>query len=636
MAILKFNQNELVNLEYSLSKEFVSTNRAGGYMSTSVTCCNTRKYHGLVVCPKNESEDENFVFLSSLDETVIQRGKEFNLAIHKFNENFEPKGHKYLTDFFYSPTPTFIYRVGGVELKKELLWLHNHKRLLVRYTLCEAKSPTKIRLKPFMAFRSADSLSKANMLVSAVSLPIKNGVKNCLYEGFPNFYLQLNTPNEFVPAPDWYYDFEYPVENLRGYEYKEDLLSTGFFEFEIKTGQSVILACSFKEIDTDESAGQFERELSRRSQKTEFVPCLKHSARQFLVQRENDLEFVAGYHWLKERPRDLFIGISGSTLSQGLTDECIAVLHNQMKKLNDGLFSDEAVDTPLWFFVTLQNLVAATSERLVWINFSKHMKQILYAYRNSLEHKGIKMRENGLIHAKRDMQALTWMNGYYEGMPVTERAGYQVEVNALWYNAVSFALDLARKFDDEEFINDWKDVPALTKQNFVNMFWYDKGRYLVDSVYDGVSNYQIRPNQIIACGLPYTMLDDILTKEVINCVEKHLLTPKGLRTLSPNDPMFKSECVGSEPVRNLAYHNGTVWSWLLLFYLQSNRKVYGRKFTENAKEMIRNFEEDFFEYGIGTISEMCDAVPPYTKRGAVSFAMSVGTLLRMIEIANYK
>ncbi|MFI3262179.1 MAG: amylo-alpha-1,6-glucosidase [Rikenellaceae bacterium] len=636
MPLLKFNQNELVNLEYSLSKEFVSTNRAGGYMSTSVTCCNTRKYHGLVVCPKTDGEEENFVFLSSLDETVIQHEKEFNLAIHQFNDNYEPKGHKYLTDFYYSPTPTFIYRVGGVELKKELLWLHNHMRLLVRYTLCEANSATKLRIKPFMAFRSVDALSKANDKACGVSTPVKNGVKNCLYEGFPELFLQLDTPSEFLPAPDWYYDFTYPLEAERGYECQEDLLSTGYFEFDIKTGQSVILACSFKEIDIEESAGQFERELSRRTQKTEFEPCVRHSARQFITQRTDSLEFVAGYHWYKERPRDLFVSMSGCLISQGMTDESVAILINQMKKLNNGLFSDEAVDTPLWMFVTLQNLANATSERLVWINFAKHMKSIFYAYRDSLADKGISLHDNGLIYAKREGVALTWMNSYTYGKPVVERAGYQVEVNALWYNALCFTLSLAEKFNDLDFISDWKDVPRLTRRNFINEFWYDRGRYLADSVCDGVKNLQIRPNQIIACALQYSMLDSILSKEVITCVERYLLTPKGLRTLSPNDPMFKSECSGDSYTRNMAYHNGTVWPWLTLYYLVSNRKVYGDQYEAKAQEMINSFKEDFFEYGISTISEMCDAVPPYKKGGAVSFAMSVGALLRMIEIAGNK
>lgn len=636
MAELKFNQKELVNLEYSLSKEFISTNRVGGYMSSTITCCNTRKYHGLVVCPKNETDDENYVFLSSLDETVIQKNKEFNLAVHKFNDSYEPKGYKYLTDFFYSPTPTIVYRVGGVEMKKELLWLHNRRMLMIKYTLCEANSPTILRIKPFMAFRSVDALSKANMMVSGLSVPVKNGVKNKLYDGLPSLYFQLNTENEFVPAPDWYYDFEYPLEEKRGCEYREDLFTTGFFEFDIKPGQSVIMTCSFEEIDPNSMDEEFEKEICNRNKKTEFVPCLEHSARQFFITRNNTQEFIAGYHWYKERPRDLFIGIIGCALSQGLIDECVNTLDNQMSKLNNGLFSDKAVDTPLWFFVTLQNLVRVTSEENVWNKYSTYMKSILTAYKNGIHESGIVLHENGLVFAKKDNVALTWMDSYLNGIPVNERAGYQVEVNALWYNAVCFMLNLAGKFDDNEFVSEWKDSPELTKKSFLNMFWCDKGRYLVDSVYEGVKNTQIRPNQIIACGLSYIMLDDILVKEVIGSVEKHLLTPKGLRTLSPNDLMFKSECSGSIVDRNIAYHNGTVWSWLLLYYLVSIRKMHGDNYKQKVTGMIHNFEEDFCVHGIGTISEMCDGVPPYTVRGAVSFAMSVGAMLRMVEIAEYK
>lgn len=636
MATLKFNQNELVNLEYSLAREFLSTNRAGGYMSSTITCCNTRKYHGLMVCPKSDENTENYVFVSSLDETIIQHGKQFNLALHKFKGgSYEPKGHKYITDFDYSPTPAITYRVGGVELKKELLWLHTHKRLLIRYTLLDATSETILRVRPLLAFRSVNAVSKANMLVCGASQPINGGVKNRLYDNFPWLYLQVNSPSEFVPAPDWYYDFEYSEEAERGYECNEDLFTTGFFDIPIVKGQSIVMAFSFREVDPSDSAAQFERELSRRTKKTEFVPCLEHSARQFITARGGRLELSAGFHWYGERSRDTFIALSGCTLSQGLSDDCIAILHNKVSTMRGGLFEDESADTSLWFFSTLQQLEDVTSDRLIWENFSVHMKSIINAYIYTLQDKGIVMHSNGLIWAKREGVALTWMNGYYEGMPVTERGGYQVEVNALWYNAICYTLELAHKFNDKEFITKYESLPALIKKSFLKTFWIDKDRYLADYVCDDVKNLKIRPNQIIACGLRYSMLDSILAKEVINCVEKYLLTPKGLRSLSPNDLMFAPECSGDENSRNLAYHNGSVWSWLLLYFLTSNRKVYGSEYQAKAKDMIEGFKEDFLSYGIGTLPELYDANPPYQQRGAISFASSVGTLLRMIEIAEY-
>ena len=209
MSVLHFDKNELGNLEYSLRREMLSTNRAGGYMSTTMVCCNTRKYHGLVVCPRNDEEEENYVLLSSVDETIVQHDQSFNLAIHRFPGVYEPRGHKYIIDFDYTPTPTITYRVGGVTLKKELLWIHSRTQLLIRYTLLEARSETWLRLRPFLAFRCSHTLTHANMAADTHSYPVPGGVRNRLYEGFPWLYLQTGTASEFVAAPDWFYNFEY-------------------------------------------------------------------------------------------------------------------------------------------------------------------------------------------------------------------------------------------------------------------------------------------------------------------------------------------------------------------------------------------------------------------------------------------
>ena len=202
MAVLHFDKNELGNLEYSLQREMLSTNRAGGYMSTTIVCCNTRKYHGLMVCPKDDRDENNYVLLSSVDETVVQHEQSFNLAIHRFPGVYDPRGHKYITDFTYTPAPAITYRVGGVILKKELLWIHSRTQLLIRYTLLDARSQTQLRLRPFLAFRDRHTVGRANMEADGRSYPIEGGVRNRLYEGFPWLHMQIDAPSEFVAAPD--------------------------------------------------------------------------------------------------------------------------------------------------------------------------------------------------------------------------------------------------------------------------------------------------------------------------------------------------------------------------------------------------------------------------------------------------
>ena len=209
MSYLNFNKEELVNLEYSLKREVLSTNRAGGYSSTTVVCCNTRKYHGLLVLPISEFGGENHVLLSSLDETVVQHGQSFNLGIHKYPGVYEPRGHKYIVDLEYDPLFTLTYRVGGVVLKKEILMVHNEAQLMIRYTLEDAHSETYLRLKPFLAYRNVHALSKANMMANTKFDHVENGIRSKLYVGFPALNMQLSKANEFVPVPDWYYNIEY-------------------------------------------------------------------------------------------------------------------------------------------------------------------------------------------------------------------------------------------------------------------------------------------------------------------------------------------------------------------------------------------------------------------------------------------
>ena len=458
---LKFDKRELGNLEYSLNREVLATDRLGGYMSSTIIGCNTRKYHGLMVAPIDHS-DRTYVLLSSLDETIVQHDQSFNLALHRYEGTYEPRGHKYITDFEYTPTPTLTYRVGGVILRKELLWIHKRTQLMIRYTLVDAHSDTILRLRPLLAFRDKHSLSKANMEADGRAYPIPYGVKCRLYQGYPWLHMQLNKEeSEFIAAPDWYYNFEYTKELARGYDGYEDLLTPGYFEFKIKKGESVIFSAATDLMASPETITTvYETSLARRTHKIDLLSCLQHSARQFVVRRPNNrTEVIAGYPWFGPFVRDTFISLPGLTLSQNHKEDCIEVLDTLVRGMRDGNFSGtgsalETVDAPLWFFYTLQQLEGHITQKELWERYGEAMKSILEAYRRGFNEE-VCMHNNGLIWASAE-RPLTWMGTIVDGMPLTPRRGYAVEVQALWYNAVEYTLAVAKKQGDKEFVKEWK------------------------------------------------------------------------------------------------------------------------------------------------------------------------------------
>lgn len=546
MSVLTFDKKELGNLEYSLQREMLATDRRGGYMSTTIVCCNTRKYHGLMVTPIDDS-DRAYVLLSSVDETVVHDGQSFNLALHRFPGTYEPRGHKYITDFEYTPTPTITYRVGSIVLRKELLWIHNRTQLMIRYTLLEAPSDVRLRLRPFFAFRDKHALTHANMEADGRSRPIPGGVKCRLYSDFPWLYLQTDCRDaEFVPAPDWYYNFEYAREIERGYEGDEDLLTTGYFELNLGRRQSVIFSASVEAIpDPAAIGGMFAEALSARSRKVDFLSCLRHSARQFVVRRRDGrAEVLAGYPWYGQIGRQTLVALPGIALEQGRTEDCLDVL-----------------DT--------------------------------------------------VVRGRRD--------------------GYPVEINALWYNAVCYALELASRFGEEEFVGEWKAWPERIRNAFREMFWSGDDGYLADFVGPEGPNRWIRPNMVVACGLDYKMLDEEQQASVLRIVGQHLLTPKGLRSLSPRNPRYKNRCEGDEAVRAEASMNGSVWVWPLWFYVKASFDLGGREFLPRAEELLARFGEEIQSYGIGSINELFDGDPPHAPWGAVSQAWSVGAVLMIRE-----
>ena len=632
MSGLKFDKRELGNLEYALDREVLATDRRGGYMSTTIVGCNTRKYHGLMVAPIDQS-DRTYVLLSSLDETIVQHEQSFNLALHRYEGIYEPRGHKYITDFEYTPTPTITYRVGGVILKKELLWIHKRTQLMIRYTLVDAHSETTLRLRPLLAFRDKHSLSKANMNADGRAYPIPYGVKCRLYDGFPWLYMQLNKEDaEFIAAPDWYYNFEYRKELARGYEGHEDLLTTGYFEFKIKKGESVIFSAATDEMATPNTITDiYETSLARRTHKIDFLSCLQHSARQFVIRRPGDrTEVIAGYPWFGPFTRDTFMALPGLTLSQNHKEDCIEALDTLVRDMHNGDFAGNgsalnAADAPLWFFFTLQNLEAHIGQKELWAKYGEAMKSILEGYRRGYSEE-VKMHDNGLIWAYAE-RPLTWMGTIVDGQPLTPRRGYAVEIQALWYNAVEYTLAVAKKQGDKAFVAEWKELPKRIKASFVEKFWLEEEGYLADYVnYDEVNKF-IRSNMAVAVGLDYKMLDEDKAVRVLLTLREHLLTPRGLRTLSPRNLLYKSNYNEDQRSQDLASRNGSAWVWPLMFYVKACFDMSGERYLDDAHKLLDGFDAELQTKCVGSISERFEGDPPHNPRGSVSHATSVAGLL---------
>ncbi len=642
MAYLQFDKTKLINLEYSLNKEILRSNRAGSYACTTIIGCNTRKYHGLLICPVEKFDNERFVFLSSLDETVIQHENEFNLGIHKYpGDSYNPKGHKYVRDFEAEVTATTIFHVGGVVLKKESLLVDQEEQILLRYTLEEAHSPTKLRFRPFLAFRDIHSLSKANMFANTKVAKVENGIKSKMYSGFPSLYMQFSKDVEFIQVPDWYFNIEYTKEQERGYDFQEDLYVPGYFETDIKKGESIIFSAALKEQSTATFKRKFTTALSKRGARNSFKECLINAAQQFIVRDDKKVEILAGFPWFGSCGRDTFISLPGLTLAIDDTETFEAVVDSMVKQMHGGLFPNigneknpafNSVDAPLWFFWSLQQYAQYTKNpEMVWAKYEKPIKSILKGFKEGQKY-NIQMHENGLVFAGDPGKVLTWMDALYGGVAITPRIGYPVEINALWYNAVCFALDLASKNNDKKFVSSWKQMPDLIAKSFLEQFWSDDKQYLADYVNGDNKDWAVRPNMVIAASLDYSPLTKEMKKAIVDIVGSELLTSRGLRTLSPQHPDYKGTYEGSQEQRDIAYHQGTVWPWLLEPYCRAYLKLHKNSGVAHVTELLYGFEEEMMNHGIGTISEVYNGDPPHLARGTISQAWSVAALLQMFKM----
>jgi predicted glycogen debranching enzyme len=589
------------------------------------------------VMPVPGMGDGNHVILSSLDETVIQHGAAFNLGLHKYQGgSFSPNGHKYIREYSMEVIPRTIYRVGGVILAKEKIFLRRDNIILIKYTLLDAHSATTLRFHPFLAFRSVHELSHVNDRINRHYDEVKNGIKTSLYSGYPELFMQFGKEVKYVYEPNWYNGIEYPKEQERGYPYQEDLYVPGYFELEIKKGESVIFCAGDKEVDTDTLQELYGSEACIRTPRSSFYNCLVNSVHQLYYNpKDNDYYLLVGYPWFKVRARDLFVSVCGVTLFIGEKDRyenvmrtAVAALYRFIKegKTDPVIREIDSPDVLLWAIWSMQQYSLKEGIGKAKEKYNDIIGEII-KYILSQSHPNLKISDNGLLYSSGRDKAVTWMNSTVNGRPVVPRSGYIVEFNALWYNALKFYKEL----NDNVPMNRIDSLVASLDISFPATF-VNKYNYLFDYVDGPEQDWSVRPNMVIAISCIYSPLTKMQKRSVLDIATKELLTKKGLRSLSPKSGGYRPDYVGPQYDRDMAYHQGTVWPWLMNMYISAYLDMFGRTGLSFVERLLISMEEEMSLHCIGTVSELFDGNPPFTGRGAISFLMNLSAILTVMDM----
>ena len=633
MAFLKFNKSELVNLSYSLKREILCANKTGAYCNTSIVTCNTRRYHGLLAVTLDRFGGDRFLLLSDVDETLIVNGKQFNLGIHCYGDMYEPRGHKYVVDFSADPVPQITSKVGEILFRKSIVLAQDRDQVLVKYELLESPTPVVLQLRPFLAFRNIHALTEENPNANTAGTEIPGGVSYCMYESFPDLSLQVSDKSAiFVQNPYWNKGVTYSDEYRRGYNCREDLLVPGWFEARLKPGESIVFSASIQEEVPAEFKHRFNACVKAAGEITSYRDQLRRCADTLITNHNGRRRINAGFSWLYTGLlRETLMALPGLTL-YGLNDP------KQFEEILDNLIADEQerlfmrttqVEAPLALITALQDYLAYGADpKKVWKNYGIIVRGIIESYLPGVRAE-VSMQPNGLLWAQKDGVALTWMNAYIDGRAVTERAGYQVETNALWYNAICFAIDMETRFGPKKstFVQKWSAIRDLIKANYQPTFWNEEYGCLADYVDNAGQHMEIRPNQLFAIAIPNSPVDEALAPSILRVIDNELVTARGLRTLSPRDPYYKGVYEGPQRERDLAYHGGSTRPFLLRPYVEISFKIKGPAFWKRAEWLIEGFYADLSKHGVGAFSELYDGDPPHEPHGAISSALSTAALL---------
>ncbi len=633
------------DLKHLLNLEWLETNGCGGYASSSVLNCHTRKYHGLLIS-KIDGFADKYLSLSKVEDIFLDHNQEYHLSAALYPNFFQNGSLESLQEFSCDNHPRWVFKFGDLSIVKEILMINGENTVLIKYQIIGKVASCKLIIRPLIALRSFHQLQKENLSLDKDVKVFIDGFESRPYSELSSIFIQSSSQHTFNSDPLWYKNFIYPREKERGYDFTEDLFSPGVMSFDLDNTGEVIVSCSLEK-KPKSLVVSWKDELEQRAKSTlglslsDLQTRLHQAGATFIIKRESCYAITAGYHWFLEWGRDTMIALPGLTLYSGQEEICLAVLKTFAMQEQDGLVPNylgeskvgnayNTVDASLWFIWAIQQYYLKTKNiKKVVAYFWNTLKNIFNHYKNGTKY-DIKMDQEGLIFAGNKNTNLTWMDAMVDGVPVTSRYGYAVEINALWYNALSFIAEIACIINDPIKLELQPLLPTI-KESFLKTFWYQQGGYLYDFINDQERNSAIRPNQIFAVSLPYSMLSLNMAVGVVELVKRELLTPYGLRTLSMRDPKYYGYYGGDQKSRDLAYHNGTVWPWLLghfaeaLIRVTSDRKKAAKIMEPSLVALATHLDE----YGIGSIAEIFSGDAPYKPDGCIAQAWSVAEILRL-------
>jgi len=646
--VIRFDRNTFRSLDDAISREWLETNGLGGFAGSTLVGANTRRYHGLLMAATKPPVGRTLL-LSKLEETLVIGEQRYELSTNEYSGAVHPRGFDFLVDFRLTPFPVFGFEVNGVRLEKCVFMLHGENTTVISYAMSSTKQQAiRLELCPLIAFRDYHALTHENNSLDPTVATGQGLVSFCPYAGLPRLFLAHNAA-EAEKTGYWYRNFFYRVEQERGLDANEDLFNPLVLRYRPDVGERAIVIASTEAHEATEEEKYRQAEIRRRQQirqappiEDDFVQDLAVAADQFLVKRDGGATVIAGYPWFADWGRDTMIALPGLTLFTGKADIAKQILQTFAKYEDRGMlpnrFPDQgeaaeynSVDAALWFFEAVRAYGAKTGDR----EFLRALYPVLAGmieWHVRGTRYGIRMLDNGLLNAGEAGVQLTWMDAKIGDWVVTPRSGHPVEVQALWHNALRIMEEMAERFGDEAARKSYSDRADLVSGSFNRLFWNEAGGCLYDVIHDGSADDSIRPNQIFAVSLPYSMLAPDRARKVVQVVERELLTPYGLRTLNPLNPAYKPRYQGTPYERDSAYHQGTVWPWLLGPFVTAYIKVNGggAEARRRGEQMLNGLKEQMSRGCVGQLSEIYDGSEPQRPRGCFAQAWSVAEVLRML------
>jgi len=641
---MTFKQDKLKDFNYALSLEWLETNGLGGYASSTVSGANSRRYHGLLVAAMHPPVGRT-VLLSKLEETVLVDEKRFELSANQYPGAIHPQGFQYLKNFERNLFPEFVFEVGGVKLKKTITAIHGENTTLIIYDVLEAGKKFELELLPLCSSRDYHSMSHANDSIYQGYL-FQDGVfqtKN--YENSPELFIKIPHSN-FESTGHWYNNFEYSVEHYRGLDFREDLFNHGKFILTLKKGDKVGVIISTDDPSEKDAFELFAQEQKRREalvsdfSENDRIKRFVLAADQFVVKRGDNLKtIIAGYHWFSDWGRDTMISLPGLCLTTGRYDDAKKILKAFAESVSEGMLPNRfpdfgempeynTVDATLWYFHAIYKYDQYTGDKDFVNSLLPILKGIVEWHYKGTRY-NIHVDTDELLYAGQEGVQLTWMDAKVGDWVVTPRKGKAVEINALWYNALSIMEELLAQAGEVKEAEIFKQRAIRVHTSFNQKFWNKSLNYLYDFVDGDYKNDDLRPNQIYALSLPFPLLRKDKAQKVFKAVTEKLLTPRGLRSLSPDHKDYKPVYGGDQWHRDGAYHQGTVWSFLLGPYIDALVTIKGSEGKAEASTILIAFFNHLNEAGVGTVSEIFDANPPHAPRGCMAQAWGVGEILRV-------